>query len=492
MISSRYLSSLHVASLSALISKSFTTMSKRNTVPKLFKDPKFTRKGIVKPKKKDRQYDLTQPHVKNPELYYDEKIDLPLERKRSREARKANRGLPSINSKERREFNVIAQELTDLRLLRDGDSRLMINIHELQKWHADKLNSERNLVDHALKQLNTKLYLKNFRDFGVLVNLNSRYNAMDEKFWSEAALNLHRFLNTWYQYDTNALERESYQRNLITTWNAVSNAAARLKIDISELTKALYDLFAEKVGSFSTISGAVVFYTNLAKNLNKFPNDILDKIVARAENEKTQLNTADLVSLIHALSKSNERADELLNKLTTEFVNRFQDKKEQSIDRIAIVSQALANARVHHNDFKLLAENFVQSNLDKLSHIKDLCFIADSFSKMNIKNEKIYKHIETALAHSVQTIRFDNLKQIIFSTKKSDLYSQDFIDKLYNRIKGIAGELPRSQKSSLSKKDIGYLIANCSHWKTPDGDFTSTEVYYTLSAEADISSPTYK
>ena len=54
---------------------SFGWYSSRNTVPKIMKDPKFTKTGIVYRKRKAQQYDLSQPHIVNPHLYVDKKED---------------------------------------------------------------------------------------------------------------------------------------------------------------------------------------------------------------------------------------------------------------------------------------------------------------------------------------------------------------------------------------------------------------------------------
>lgn len=56
------------------LTKSFRA-SGRDTVPRILKDPKFGRQGVIRRKRKPLDYDLTQPHIKNPELYFDSKSD---------------------------------------------------------------------------------------------------------------------------------------------------------------------------------------------------------------------------------------------------------------------------------------------------------------------------------------------------------------------------------------------------------------------------------
>ena len=46
----------------------FSRFSKRNLVPNILKDPKFTRTGLNIKKEKNQVYDLT--NVENPHLYH--------------------------------------------------------------------------------------------------------------------------------------------------------------------------------------------------------------------------------------------------------------------------------------------------------------------------------------------------------------------------------------------------------------------------------------
>jgi hypothetical protein len=65
--------------LTFTVLRNFSKYSSRNTVPWIFKDARFTKKGILnKLSPYRRQYDLSQPHIKNPHLYFDRKVDLLL------------------------------------------------------------------------------------------------------------------------------------------------------------------------------------------------------------------------------------------------------------------------------------------------------------------------------------------------------------------------------------------------------------------------------
>ncbi len=59
----------------------FTARSQRDRMPNLLKDPRFTRQGMSKKKSKSYQYDLTQPHITNPERYYNEEVEIKEERR---------------------------------------------------------------------------------------------------------------------------------------------------------------------------------------------------------------------------------------------------------------------------------------------------------------------------------------------------------------------------------------------------------------------------
>jgi len=455
-------------------------MSARDKVPKLIKDPKFTRTGIVRRKTKNRNYDLTQPHIKNPELYYNEKVDKPLERKKDRELRKLKRGLPELTIGEPRELKSILQDLTNEEFLLHGSSRLIINIHELEKHHADKVEKNLDAIHGALRVLNHKLPLLSFREFGILVTLNDRYNPNDKQLWTEIALNLQRAIQGWLEYEKDVLAVESLQKNLVHVSNSVYNASKRLDIDIKDLAKLLRRAFVEKTGAISDVKNLILFYTTLAKMPGDTPSALLAKVAEQALAKKEKLSMIDIVWLIHSVSKAYKAESKSLEPLVNLFIEKFNGKAEQRIDRIAIVAQSLANAKLSHPKFADLAGKYVESNLGQLKNVKDLCFVAESFVKLGIVKPNVFSHIEKTLEPQIQELGFNSIRQLIYSVTGNPGYKPEFIKKIYERIKKIVELEVGDVDSRLTNKDMEFIVKNCRFWDTPDGKFNQTEVYYTL------------
>ena len=483
MISSKMLlQNFQRVSLVNIIARGFTKMSARDKVPNLIKDPRFTRTGMSKRKTRDRTYDLTQPHIKNPELYYDQKVDRPLERKKQRELHKLKRGLPEVDIGQPRELKNILADLTNPELLTKGSSRLMVNIHELQKWHQDKIESNLDAIHGALRVLNHRLPLLSFREFGIVTTLNDRYNPNDKQIWTDISLNLQRAIQGWVEYERDVIAVNSLKKNLIHVSNSVYNAAKRLDINIESLSALLRQTFQDKIDSIKDTKELILFYTTLSKMPGEVSPTLLSKVAERALKNKQNVEMVDIVWLIHALSKTKSD-NQALDQLVNVFIEKFNTKKtEQRVDRVAIVAQSLANARLSHTKFAELAGKYIESNLNQLKNVKDLCFIAESFVKLAITNPKVFKHIEKELEAPIENLNFNLLRQLIYSARGNPNYSSEFVNKLYARLKKIVEVEVASKDTSLTNKDIDLIIKNCSNWDTPDGKFTQTDVYHTLIA----------
>ena len=97
---------------------------------------------------------MTQPHIKNPELYYNEVVEKKQARKRNLELRRLKNNYEGIDLATPRPITKVLDDLVNFTNNQRGTSRLLLNVMELEKHHSDKLTDDiKEIIVGALRSI---------------------------------------------------------------------------------------------------------------------------------------------------------------------------------------------------------------------------------------------------------------------------------------------------------------------------------------------------
>jgi len=457
-------------SLRSPLSYAFASYNKRNTVPKIMKDPKFTREGIFKPKKKSLQYDLNQPHILYPERYYNEAVDKKLERKAIRERRALRNGYEPIPSEGARPFASIIKDLASEKILLEGSSRLILNINELETHYQSKIDEDvHDLVVRGLKALNKNIHLKNLREVSIIAALNRKYNLWDKEIWNNLKLNLMKYFKREENETIQILSHDLNEDNFIHTLNNVLFASRKAGIEVQDLIKAVEVNFLPKVENFKNPHNLILFTTALTR-IPKLKNapiwGRIDQLVAPHVKE---LNVLDAINLIHAYSKA-QIVPSFLDQLVEKLVADFGKVKQNKAEKISIVALSLANLKSKSEKFNLLAEREVEANLDSVKSVLDSQFIICGFARLGIKNKKIFEHCANNIIQSVETLSLKDIEPYLKTFLPKNLLPKQFFASIAEKLETVLEENPLL----LDKEYTGVVVKGLEKWvgegMLPNGD----------------------
>lgn len=122
----------------------FTSNSRKQTTPKLIRNPRLTKKGLLEVKPKSYNYDLAAPHVTNKHLYWNRVEQNRILRSQYRLRKFKKLGIrplyaPGVQPIER-PLAELLRELRDRRLIMVSPERTLANIIELVKRFGKDAN----------------------------------------------------------------------------------------------------------------------------------------------------------------------------------------------------------------------------------------------------------------------------------------------------------------------------------------------------------------
>lgn len=304
--------SLYTSSLFA----SFSVISKRNFVPKILKDPKFTRTGIAKKKKKSYQYDLSKSYIINPHLYYDEKRDKALQRHEYRARRALQNEYPPITADFSTEH--LLNNLNDEFLLQRASGRILSVILEIEKRDKNLIVEHWELIQKALKKLSQKAFFFNIREFGILVTLANKYLRQDQEVWKKFLLNFQRILEKHKYYQQDILSSKNREKNLVFIFNHISKACKSLNIQgVDEISKSLKEGLSEKLDKIEKLSHKIMFLTTLITSSSETAEfqPIFSEFLKKNLQNLSEINEKDALALLQSMQKLKTNDLETVRKL---------------------------------------------------------------------------------------------------------------------------------------------------------------------------------
>lgn len=301
--------------------QNFSTISKRNFVPKLLKDPKFTRQGIAKKKKKNLTYDLSKPYIVNPHLYYDEKNDKISKRKELKARKSIRNEYPPITQ----EFSSdhLINNLNDEYLLNKPSGRILSAIIELEKRDKELINEHSDLVKSALNRVSQKVFFFNLREFGILVSLASRYLPRNNEIWKNCSLNFLRILEKKRYYkEEGILNTKSKENNFIFLYNNICKACKNNKLEENseKISQIIKEILLKDIENIQNVSHIILFFTTLANNAfskKEEGKEFIQNLITKLKGKMEEINAKDALSLIHTMKKFSILDYETLKTLGT-------------------------------------------------------------------------------------------------------------------------------------------------------------------------------
>jgi len=458
-------------SLHLPLSYAFAPYNKRNFVPKIMKDPKFTREGMFKPRKRNYQYDLTQPHIQYPERYYDEAVDKKLERKAIKERRKERNGHEEIPSGTARPLGSIIRDLTAEKFLLEGSSRLILNINELETYYQNQIDQDiHDLIVRGIRALNKSIHLKKLREVGIITTLTRKYGLLDKEIWNNLKLNLMKYLKREENETIQLLNHDVNEDNFIHTLNNILYASRKNGINIEDLIASIEEHFLPKIENFKKSHNLVLFTTALAK-IPKLKNaPIWGKIEKIITPQIKDLNVLDAINLIHAYSKA-QITPSFVDQLVEKFVSDFGSLKSNKAEKISIVALCLANLKTKSEKFNMLAEREIEANLDSVQSVLDSQFLICGFARLGIKNKKIYEHCANNIIQNVENLSLKEIEPYLKTFLPKNLLPKQFFTSIAEKLGNMLEENPLL----FEKENTAVIIKGLEKW-TREGMLQNNEV----------------
>jgi len=413
-------------SLYTALSRGFAPYNKRNKVPKIMKDPKFTRQGIFKPRKRNYQYDLTQPHVIHPERYYNEAEDKKLERKEYRERRKEREGFDEIDLHKARSLEAIIGDMTADRFLIEGSSRLIMNIKEIESHYARQLDEDlTDVVANAVRALNSHIHLKNIREVGIIIQLTRKYGIWDQTIWNNAKLVLLKYFRREENETIQLLNHEVNEDNFIFMLNNILYASKRTGIDVKDLIEEVEDRFLPRVESIRNTQNLVLFINSLVSIPSFKQTTIWEKLNKLLAPKIKEMNILDVTTLLHVYSKVRV-APSFYDQLVERFVAEIGSVQNRRVEKISLVARSLGALKKRNDKFNVLAEREVEANLNDITSPIDSRFIICNFAALGIKNKKIFEHCANNVIQNKDNLSIQDLDRFFYTVLPAEVPKQLF------------------------------------------------------------------
>ena len=148
----------------------FSSYNKRTHVPKILKDPKFSRRGIVKKKSQVvKEHDISGGYVSRGHLFYSERQH-QTEEETYQIARQAIRD---------EKVTGFRQEEQLLFQLVDNKSDSLNSLLKLHNYHREYVNQHLGEVRQAIREIGVKMYERDLEEIKQVVGLMAEYNQED-------------------------------------------------------------------------------------------------------------------------------------------------------------------------------------------------------------------------------------------------------------------------------------------------------------------------
>ncbi|CAD8140939.1 unnamed protein product [Paramecium octaurelia] len=212
------------------IIQGFSKYSHRSTIPSLLKDPRYTRRGITKPKGETKM--LRKPSIPddipNAHLYYDHTKFIEVQKNNP----------PHKLKYESTDLEFILSILNNDTFVHTQDFKLWKAIKQLNIHHPTEVKKNWEIFDRAYKViLDNARYLDiyNFRSF---TQVSQQYYFDDEKVWTTLYRISIQFFVGWEHQQTPLLSKlieKTHQQSFLFSFNIIMQQARRFKVDVSNV-----------------------------------------------------------------------------------------------------------------------------------------------------------------------------------------------------------------------------------------------------------------
>ncbi|KRX03137.1 hypothetical protein PPERSA_10218 [Pseudocohnilembus persalinus] len=449
----------------------FSKYTKRTTMPKILRDPQFTREGLQKKKIKQHNYDLEQPHVQNKHLYFNYQEAKKLNRERRKQNKILNSPYEIIeNLEQNRDPNLMLQELLDQDLLQKPSRRIINNILALQQTEVTQ--EQQAIFENAIRQVAShNLQGYSFRDFGIFVNLAWRYLKNDKKTWEFICLNFLRQVEKKEYIQQSFLSQNQPKKNIsnfIFLYNLCYKASIQLELhkEFELISKASKNYFMENFQIISDMNERALFLSTVSKSLDKQDQNTQDFINLSIFNhiKVSELNLESLVALTHMIYKQNVViTTQLYKEIETQFL-KSKDSVSSSLFAIFILSIGkIRQGQDLSKELHQFIENTIINNNKQFTKIQDIAFVLEGAKKMKISKQTYLQafeeNIKQAINNSKNQINYRVLVQILRGVPQNKAqFSPELTTELIQKI-----DAQHKQIKENDKKMIKNVLSRFSH-----------------------------
>lgn len=442
------------------ILRHFTTQSQRNRVPKMISDPKFTRKGIVKKKSKPYKYDLDQPHIKNPDLYYNSEIDGRLERLEKLERKRENRNLPSPSLSVRN-----LQEILDETMRRDildkPSKRILTNLIELETRFSENESQYKDIATYATKRICGKPMIFSIRELGIAISFANKYIPYDKAIWEKLRDTLYGKLEA-LNYKEDSIIGSIQEENLVNSVALIVTRCSKLhcKVDflVNSIMKNVQNWNVEEVSnaSFTQLASAILKEKVISQDEEKV-KIMLDFIGKKIPS----LNYKDACELLGSMSKGKIHNEEYIKALSGIFIKGIKGKNELEAKDFSLFShfsQTIANLRnFAGNEEKSFVSQFYNQNEQEFD-TKSKVFIMQSLFLLRVLTGEQRKAFNLVFEANFNDLPSNVLPILLYSSGRE---LEGIPESLQLSIaRGLSNSLEKIyDRNPVTKKKIGLLAS---------------------------------
>ncbi len=159
----------------------FSSYNKRTHVPKILKDPKFSRQGILGRKKHLAvEHDVSGPYVKKAHLFFSQaKRDAMEEEYLSAKEAIRDRKLEALGLREEERLEIV---LSDPVLLQRADSKV-VNLVVRLAGSGPAGESRTQVIRKVLRHLGKQMYQLSLEEVAQVSRLQKEFNGEDQETW---------------------------------------------------------------------------------------------------------------------------------------------------------------------------------------------------------------------------------------------------------------------------------------------------------------------
>ncbi|KAL4469904.1 hypothetical protein ABPG72_006544 [Tetrahymena utriculariae] len=432
----------------------FSKFSKRQTTPKILRDHRFTRKGMVLGKQsKNYDYDLTnlaasQAHQAH--LFFNKEEDFALLKKQADEKEKNMKNMHVFEDHSVPE--TILLEVQDKFLVQKHPQKVLNNLVELDKQFAKKGGEINQLIQSALNKLIKEQILSfSLKNFGVLTTLAKKYLPNDAKLWENLANNYCRLMQKSEYNDLKTLDSarsQKYIENSVLTLTTVLKFSNRFHLEncVENISQVATSYLSSNFDVVQDVNTRFLLISNILPLIPSYKQVELIGLVKQKMDLIPKLQANTITALTHSIYKVKQQNSKnsrfpadlidvsFLQKLEQTWLKTFDKSNTQLL---AIFSYSLASLG-YSGETKKFTQDYVEKNIKDITNLKDLAFFGESLKKFRSLSQKYFtgaeQTLKQALSNNAKELHSELALQFLRIYSKNLFLNSEIVSALIKKV----------------------------------------------------------